>query len=102
MRISETSWRKTRDFVRTASLCWPWGAAQRALDESVAYATTATHGGQAGVLAVQIHGGSGCMQGVPLERIYRDVRPLRLYEGTSEIQRLIIGGCLIREAQRRL
>jgi len=133
------------------------GTAQRALDESVAYAATATQGGtpignfqlvqamiadqQTGVLAgralvrdaarkwvtnedrriapsaaklfctemagtvadlaVQIHGGSGYMHGVPVERIYRDVRLLRLYEGTSEIQRLIIGGGLIREAQRR-
>src|SRR6516225_5690871 len=130
------------------------GAAQRALDESVAYAATATQGGtpigsfqlvqamladqQTGVLAgralvrdaarlwlinedrriapsaaklfctemagkvadlaVQIHGGSGYMQGVPVERIYRDVRLLRLYEGTSEIQRLIIGGGLVKAA----
>mgnify|MGYP002720263705 FL=1 len=51
-------------------------------------------------LAVQIHGGTGYMHGVAVERIYRDVRLLRLYEGTSEIQRLIIGGGLIRTAQR--
>ena len=132
------------------------GAAQRALDESVSYAATATQGGapigsfqlvqamladqQTGVLAgralvrdaarlwvtnqdrrvapsaaklfctemagkvadlaVQIHGGSGYMRGVPVERIYRDVRLLRLYEGTSEIQRLIIGSNLVRAAQR--
>ncbi len=133
------------------------GAAQRALDESVAYAASATQGGtpigefqlvqamladqQTGVaggpgpgpgdrgsatsaartggsapsaaklfctemagqvadLAVQIHGGAGYMREVPVERIYRDVRLLRLYEGTSEIQRLIIGGGLIRRAQR--
>ena len=132
------------------------GTAQRALDESVAYAATATQGGtpignfqlvqamiadqQTGVmagralvrdaarkyvngedrriapsaaklfctemvgnvadLAVQIHGGTGYMHGVAVERIYRDVRLLRLYEGTSEIQRLIIGGGLIRTAQR--
>jgi acyl-CoA dehydrogenase len=132
------------------------GAAQRALDESVAYAATATQGGnpigsfqlvqamladqQTGVmagralvrdaarlwltdqdrriapsaakvfctemagqvadLAVQIHGGSGYMREVPVERIYRDVRLLRLYEGTSEIQRLIIGSNLIKAAQR--
>src|SRR5882757_7393342 len=132
------------------------GAAQRALDESVSYAATATQGGtpignfqlvqamladqQTGVmagralvrdaarlwltdqdrrvapsaakvfctemagqvadLAVQIHGGSGYMREVPVERIYRDVRLLRLYEGTSEIQRLIIGGGLVRAAQR--
>jgi len=133
------------------------GAAQRALDESVAYAATATQGGtpignfqlvqamladqQTGVmagralvreaaqlwlteqdrriapsaakvfctemagkvadLAVQIHGGSGYMRDVPVERIYRDVRLLRLYEGTSEIQRLIIGSNLFKAAQRR-
>ena len=35
------------------------------------------------------------MREVPVERIYRDVRLLRLYEGTSEIQRLIIGGGLV-------
>jgi len=133
------------------------GIAQRALDESVAYAAVATQGGtpigdfqlvqamiadqQTGVmagramvrevarayvdgsdtrigpsaaklfctemvgrvadLAVQIHGGSGYMREVPVERIYREVRLLRLYEGTSEIQRLIIGGGLVRAAQRR-
>ncbi|RAV14687.1 acyl-CoA dehydrogenase [Mycolicibacterium sp. GF69] len=132
------------------------GAAQRALDESIAYAATATQGGtpignfqlvqamladqQTGVLAgralvrdtarqwvtgedrrlapsaaklfctemagevadlaVQIHGGSGYMREVPVERIYRDVRLLRLYEGTSEIQRLIIGSNLVKAAQR--
>lgn len=133
------------------------GSAQRALDESVAYAATATQGGtpignfqlvqamladqQTGVmagralvreaarlwvtdedrriapssaklfctemagnvadLAVQIHGGSGYMREVAVERIYREVRLLRLYEGTSEIQRLIIGGGLVKAAQRR-
>ena len=132
------------------------GTAQRALEESVAYAVTATQGGtpigdfqlvqamiadqQTGVLAgramvreaarayvtgedrriapsaaklyctemvgtvadlaVQVHGGAGYMREVPVERIYRDVRLLRLYEGTSEIQRLIIGGGLVRAAKK--
>lgn len=51
--------------------------------------------------AVQIHGGTGYMRGVAVERIYRDVRLLRLYEGTSEIQRLIVGGGLVRAAKKR-
>jgi acyl-CoA dehydrogenase len=132
------------------------GSAQRALDESVAYAATATQGGTpigdfqlvqamiadmaTGVmagralvrdaarlwvseedrriapstaklfctemvgrvadLAVQVHGGSGYMREVTVERIYREVRLLRLYEGTSEIQRLIIGGALVKAAKR--
>jgi acyl-CoA dehydrogenase len=42
------------------------------------------------------------MREVPVERIYRDVRVLRLYEGTSEIQRLIIGSNLVKAAQRKL
>jgi acyl-CoA dehydrogenase len=53
--------------------------------------------GKVADLCVQIHGGSGYMREVPAERIYRDVRLLRLYEGTSEIQRLIIGGGLVRQ-----
>jgi acyl-CoA dehydrogenase len=57
--------------------------------------------GKAADLAVQVHGGSGYMREVPVERIYRDVRLMRLYEGTSEIQRLIIGGGLVRRAMRK-
>ncbi|EFL27658.1 acyl-CoA dehydrogenase [Streptomyces himastatinicus ATCC 53653] len=47
--------------------------------------------------AVQIHGGMGYMRHVPVERFYRDVRLFRIYEGTSEIQKLIIGRQLLRE-----
>jgi acyl-CoA dehydrogenase len=50
-------------------------------------------------LAVQVHGGSGYMRGVTVERLYRDVRLLRLYEGTSEIQKLIVGRELMRGAR---
>ena len=56
--------------------------------------------GKVADLAVQVHGGAGYMRDVPVERIYRDVRLLRLYEGTSEIQRLIIGSGLVKAAQR--
>jgi acyl-CoA dehydrogenase len=40
---------------------------------------------------VQVHGGSGYINEYPVERFYRDVRLLRLYEGTTQIQQLIIG-----------
>jgi acyl-CoA dehydrogenase len=40
--------------------------------------------------AVQIHGGLGVTKGVAVERLYREIRALRIYEGTSEIQRLVI------------
>jgi alkylation response protein AidB-like acyl-CoA dehydrogenase len=49
--------------------------------------------------AVQIHGGQGVMRGATVERLYREVRALRIYEGTSEIQRLIVAGSLIRDAR---
>ncbi|WP_111511515.1 acyl-CoA dehydrogenase family protein [Mycobacterium kyogaense] len=152
-RAAMTSLARGRIHIAALSV----GTAQRALDEAVAYAATATQGGtpigsfqlvqamladmQTGVmagralvrdaarlwlagedrriapstaklfctemvgkvadLAVQVHGGAGYMRDVPVERIYRDVRLLRLYEGTSEIQRLIIGGGLVKAAQRR-
>ncbi|WP_037305548.1 acyl-CoA dehydrogenase family protein [Amycolatopsis orientalis] len=57
--------------------------------------------GKAADLAVQVHGGSGYLREVPVERIYRDVRLMRLYEGTSEIQRLIIGGGLVRAEKKK-
>ena len=40
--------------------------------------------------AVQVHGGAGYMRGVPVERFYRDARLFRIYEGTSQIQQVII------------
>jgi alkylation response protein AidB-like acyl-CoA dehydrogenase len=47
--------------------------------------------------AVQIHGGTGVLRGTPIERLYRETRAPRIYEGTSEIQRLIIARRLLRE-----
>lgn len=151
-RAAMTSLARGRVHIAALSV----GAAQRALDESVAYSVVTEQGGtaigefqlvqamladqQTGVmagralvrevaaryvsgedrrlgpsaaklfctemvgkvadLAVQIHGGSGYMRGVPVERIYREVRLLRLYEGTSEIQRLILGGGLVSQAKK--
>jgi alkylation response protein AidB-like acyl-CoA dehydrogenase len=44
--------------------------------------------------AIQIHGGYGYVEGYPVERIYRDVRVCQIYEGTSDVQRLIISRAL--------
>jgi len=47
--------------------------------------------------AVQIHGGMGYMKELPIERIYRDARITRIYEGTSEVQRMVIAGQLMKK-----
>jgi len=49
--------------------------------------------------AVQIHGGAGYVSDYAVERFYRDVRLFRLYEGTSQIQQLVIARNMIREAR---
>jgi len=45
--------------------------------------------------AIQVHGGYGYVADFPVERIYRDVRVCQIYEGTSDIQRLVIGRSLV-------
>jgi acyl-CoA dehydrogenase len=49
--------------------------------------------------AVQVHGGAGYMQDYAVERFYRDVRLFRIYEGTTQIQQLVIARNMIREAK---
>ncbi|MDF1529673.1 MAG: acyl-CoA dehydrogenase family protein, partial [Sedimenticola sp.] len=44
--------------------------------------------------AIQVHGGYGYLQDFPVERIYRDVRISQIYEGTSDIQRIVISRAL--------
>jgi acyl-CoA dehydrogenase len=45
--------------------------------------------------AVQLHGGRGVLLGSRVEALYRDIRPLRIYEGTTEIQKLLIARALL-------
>ncbi|MFI0961261.1 acyl-CoA dehydrogenase family protein [Streptomyces sp. NPDC021080] len=55
--------------------------------------------GRAADLGVQIHGGMGYMRGVAVERCFRDARLFRIYEGTSEIQKLILGKALLKDVK---
>lgn len=50
-------------------------------------------------MAVQIHGGYGYLRDFPVERLYRDARITEIYEGTSEIQRLVISAAALKEGQ---
>jgi acyl-CoA dehydrogenase len=71
------------------------GRVTREASEAKLFATEAA--GRIIDSAVQIHGGAGLVSGTVVERLYRDVRALRIYEGTSEIQQLIIAGQLLKE-----
>ncbi|WP_137890983.1 acyl-CoA dehydrogenase family protein [Ramlibacter sp. 2FC] len=48
-------------------------------------------------MALQMHGGLGVKVGTPVEHLYRDIRSLRIYEGATEVQQLIIGKSLLQE-----
>lgn len=49
---------------------------------------------------MQVHGGYGVSRDYLVERLYRDARVLRIYEGTSEVQRLVIARELLGDAKR--
>ena len=48
--------------------------------------------------AVQLFGGLGVVRGMAVERLYREIRALRIYEGASEVLQLIIGGQVLQAA----
>jgi alkylation response protein AidB-like acyl-CoA dehydrogenase len=56
---------------------------------------------QAAHMAVQIHGGYGYLRDFPVERLYRDARITEIYEGTSEIQRIVISSMALKEGRPR-
>ena len=48
-------------------------------------------------MAVQLHGGKGVQKGSIVESLYREIRALRIYEGATEVQQLIIARELLKE-----
>lgn len=50
--------------------------------------------------AVQIFGGNGCNTDYPVEKLFRDAKIMQIYEGTSQIQRIIISRALVLEANK--
>ena len=51
--------------------------------------------------AVQLHGGMGVTKGVAVERLYREIRALRIYEGASEVQQIVIARDLVRSRAKQ-
>jgi acyl-CoA dehydrogenase len=79
------------------------GGAARVTRESSMAKLFATEAAQRIVdRAVQIHGGLGVTRGAVVERLYREVRALRIYEGTSEIQRLVIAEQVLKTMREQL
>lgn len=79
--------------VRNAvyNAAWKMDRGDRVTKEAAMVKVLATEAAwRASDSAVQIHGGMGYMKGMAVERFYRDLRLLRIYEGTSEILRMII------------
>lgn len=100
LAVMQTELDAARLLVYRAAYLRDTGAAHgpsltRAASEAKLYATEAA--GRIIDEAVQIHGGQGLVRGQTVERLYRDVRALRIYEGTSEIQKLVIARELLRE-----
>jgi acyl-CoA dehydrogenase len=84
-----------RLLVYRAALVRDRGADRVTLEASMAkmYATEAAQ--RIIDRALQIHGGTGVVRGHVLERLYREVRALRIYEGTTEIQKVVIASVLL-------
>ena len=67
--------------------------------EAIGIKLLSTELGRVADRAVQIHGGSGYIQEYAVERFYRDVRLFRLYEGTSQIQQIVIAKRMLKDLQ---
>jgi acyl-CoA dehydrogenase len=73
-------------------------AAERVTREAAMAKMYATEAAQRVIdSAVQLFGGMGVVRGVPVERLYREIRALRIYEGTTEIQKLVIASQVLAE-----
>ncbi len=72
------------------------GAGARVTAEAAMAKMTATENAQRVIdMALQMHGGLGVKVGIKVESLYRDIRSLRIYEGATEVQQLIIGKAVL-------
>ena len=76
---------------------WQRDQGRNVTKEAAMAKLTATEGAQQVIdAAVQIFGGQGVVSGEPVERLYREIRALRIYEGATEVQQLIIARELLK------
>jgi acyl-CoA dehydrogenase len=96
---SQTDVLAGRSLVLSAAASYDDGTDQRMAPSCAKYFASEMVGRVAD-RAVQVHGGVGYMRGVTVERIYRDARLFRIYEGTSQIQQIVIARQALRGASR--
>jgi acyl-CoA dehydrogenase len=84
----------------TYRAAWQRDQGERVTRQAAMAKLAATEGAQQVIdAAVQLFGGLGVVSGHPVERLYREIRSLRIYEGASEVQQLIIGRDLLKEKE---
>ncbi|MGB2883508.1 MAG: acyl-CoA dehydrogenase family protein, partial [Rhodoferax sp.] len=77
---------------------WQRDQGQNVTKEAAMAKMVSTEGAQQVIdAAVQLWGGMGVVSGVPVERLYREIRALRIYEGATEVQQLIIARELLKD-----
>lgn len=101
-QITQTKLAQMATMLDAASLltyraAWLRDQGQRITREAAMAKMTATENAQQIIdMAVQLHGGMGVKKGSVVESLYREIRALRIYEGATEVQQLIIGKDLLR------
>ncbi|MGS1105797.1 acyl-CoA dehydrogenase family protein [Achromobacter anxifer] len=101
-RLSQMATQTDASALLVYRAAWARDAGQgSSRDAAMAKLAATEHAQQVVDAALQMHGGLGVRAGHIMEQLYRDVRALRIYEGATEVQHLIIGRDLLREAREQ-
>jgi alkylation response protein AidB-like acyl-CoA dehydrogenase len=99
-KLAEMATRIDASALLTYRAAWERDRGMKVTKEAAMAKMTATESAQQVIdAAVQMFGGLGVMSGHPAEQLYREIRALRIYEGATEVQQLIIARELLREAK---
>jgi alkylation response protein AidB-like acyl-CoA dehydrogenase len=99
-KLAEMATKIDASALLTYRAAWQRDRGQKVTKEAAMAKMTATESAQQVIdAAVQMFGGLGVVSGHPAEQLYREIRALRIYEGATEVQQLIIARELLREAK---
>ena len=87
---SEVELESARLLVHKAAWVKDGGAARVTRDAAIAKLAATENAQRIIDRSLQLHGGLGVIRGTPVERLYREIRALRIYEGATEVQKLVI------------